>query len=656
MLTKSHEEGVWLRWSPKDVVAWQLGNQYGYTLERIAFQMDGDIAPGSKTMLTIDPIKHATEVVMQELAKTSDEIGVLHTLIFDKTFNNTQQPNGLAAIIKRNNDLENRFGIAMLMCDLSREAAHAGGFHFVDKTAEKGMRYAYRVSIATSTVESDPAVATVTYGDKQELLEITDLNVEFSDRKATLAWSTQLHKEIYTAYYIERSTDGKIFNRISDLPYVHMTEDASSTEVHYIDSLTNNQSKVYYRIKGVTPFAEKGPYSNVVSGKGEENITGLLIIREGKANDQRNVSLQWEFPAALENQIHGFYVASGSHPDGPFVDIGKKMLAKNIRSLVQTTPFANTYYVVRAVDKAGKEVARSFPYLVQIADVTPPAVPVRLVGSIDTNGVVMLTWMSNSDTDIMGYRVFRSNSLKEEFVEITKGPIESVNFKDSVNINVLNKSIYYTIISVDRNYNTSDYAPPLHLKRPDIIAPAAPVITHLDVVKDTLILEWANSISDDVARYELIRKDIAERLSRPLITWTAANPLTTYQDIGLTPTKKYQYTVIVYDSAGNSSQTQSRIVYYEPGFRPAVTNIQGAVNRETRTISLKWTNGQPAVKCIIYRKTNDSPFKIIDTLEGSIENYSDKRIMANNEYTYKIQAVYTKGVKSIISKELKVAY
>jgi fibronectin type 3 domain-containing protein len=656
ILSKPKADGIWLRWAPSDPANWQLGNRYGYTIERFTLLPNGDMVPGSQMTITQSPLKPLTETEFDKIAETSDEAAVLQEILYGKDFNKNFSANDLGSVLSQKNELENRYGIALLMCDLSIDAAKAGALFFKDASAQKGSRYIYRIKIATETVKLEPGVVMVNATAEKPMQELKDLKAQFGNKKVALSWSTLMHKGVYSAYYIERSTDGKTFKKLTDLPYVHMSEKIETETAFYVDSLDINQKTYYYRINGISPFAEIGPYSNIVSGEGKDDLTGLLIIREGKVLEQRKVKVAWEFPQTIEKQIAGFYVSSAPKHDGPYTDLNKKPLAKTIREYTQETPYNNTYYTLRAVDKNGVEVARSFPYLVQIADETPPAIPVGLTGSMDKTGIASLTWTANTDKDLLGYRVFRSNSLKEEFVEVTKVILSKPSFVDTVNIKVLNKKIYYSIVAVDKNYNPSEYTTPLLLMRPDIIAPAAPVLTRTEVVKDTIALAWINSASDDVAKYEITKIEKDEKLSRVMLTWYPSAPLTTYKDISITPGKTYQYIITAYDSSGNKSLTKSREVYFEPGFRKAVTGIEDSVDRQNKEIILQWKNDQPAVKCIIYRKVNDGPIKILATLDGNVESFVDRMISPNNTYIYKIQPIYSKGVRAMISGEIKITY
>jgi hypothetical protein len=657
VLSKPQSDGVWLRWAPINVAVWQTGNLNGYTIERFTLRADGEMEPDSKVILTPLPLKPLPQDVMEKRAETVAEIGVLSELIYGPEFNTSAAPGNRSAILSKNRELENRFGLSLLMCDLSTEVAEAAGLFWKDKTAQQGKRYIYRVKEATPKVNFpvEPAVTVVMVTEPKPLPLIKDLKAQFSDRKVTLSWSTLLHKGVYSAYYVERSSDGKNFTKLSDIPYVSMSEKQDTEEVYYVDSLAVNGVPVYYRIKGVSPFAETGPYSNVVSGAGREDLTGLLIIREGKVIGPNSVRIAWEFPPALENQIAGFLISSAGRPEGPFGEQTKKPFARNVREAVESTPHYNTYYILRAMDSKGEEVARSFPYLVQIADDTPPLIPATPTGAMEKNGVVRLSWAANKDKDLLGYRVFRRNALHEEWVEVSLQILGKSAFIDTVNIHVLNKKIYYSIIAVDKNYNTSNYSSPVLLYRPDDIAPTAPVFVKTDVFKDSIVLAWQNSVSEDVAYHELGRVEKDERLERIIQTWKPSVSVEKFKDESLVQGKTYAYRLTVYDSAGNKNGTLSKEIFFESGIRQAVS-VKAEPDKEKKSISLLWKNKEPVAKCIVYRRLNDGALKLYAVIEGNIELYIDKNLKINNSYAYRIQLILPSGVRSELSPEVIVRF
>ncbi len=657
VLSKVKAHGVWLRWAPTNAGAWTLGNKYGYKVERFVLQADGTLASQQGEILAA-ALKPISEQDFDRLATEIEEAAVVQEMIYGENAKKGFDAGSRASILVRNREMENEFGVALLMCDLNRRVAQAAGLFFEDRSVQKGTRYIYRISINFNSSKEtlEPAVSVVDVGDERSLAKIDDLVARFGDHKATLEWSTFFHRGVYSAYYVEKSSDGLKFSRISDLPYVHLSQSPTSEKAFYVDSLELNNQAFSYRLVGISPFAEEGPPSNVVSGSGKDNLSGLLIIREGKAVPPKSITIKWEFPVEAEKQIAGFKIGRSNFSDGPYQDIGTTVIQKNAREYFDETSFYNTYYVIRAVDVQGREVSRSFPYLVQIEDTTPPAIPLGLKGEVDKNGLVKLSWTANTDADLLGYRVFEANSLKEEFTETTKEILRTTAFTDSLNIEVLNKDIYYKIVAVHNNNNPSEYPAPLTITRPDVIPPVPPVFTSTEVKDGKVVLKWDNAGNDDAAKLELVRIEKDDRTIRNIMSWRPPSFGDTYTEPVLTLGKTFRYKLIVTDSAGNASETLSGEIFYETGVRAPVRDLQSVADREKKSITLTWKHDGLATKCFVYRKKNDGSLTLYQTLEGNVNSFIDRGMTANNTYTYQVKVVFPKGIKSMLSEEHVVKY
>jgi uncharacterized protein len=658
VLAKSKRQGVWLRWAPANPVVWQLGNKQGYLVERFTILPDGNLENNAGEKLTTVPLKPYPLTELDRLSSTVKEAGALSELIYETPNKKPVKTANLYSALAKKEELENKYSVALLLCDLSMETAKAAGLFLADTTAIKGKRYIYRISLAVKPVgiNVEPGVIVIDATDEQPLMVFSDLKAEFRNKTVSLSWSTRLHEGLYSSYHIEKSTDGKTFKRLSELPYVHMTEERENETAFYIDSLDVNNQTYYYRIAGLSPFGEIGPPSNVVSGSGKNDLSGYLILREGKVQEDKKVHLMWEFPAQAESLIAGFVMSRSGTAGGPYEEVVKTILPKDQRNYEEAVTMNNTYYIVKAVDASGNEVARSFPFLVQSEDSTPPLIPSGLSGTISKAGIVELKWQENTDADWMGYRVFRSNSLREEFVEVTRTLLSQPSFSDTIKVKVLNQKIYYRVVAVDKNYNNSEFSSPLTLAKPDVVPPASPLFTKAELEKGGIVLQWINSSSEDIAKVELLRTEKEDKVKRVIRTWLPPTSANEYTDMSLKPGNTYQYQLTAYDSAGNRSTGESPQLYYETGYRSAVTDIQASVDREAKTVRIQWKNNVPVVRCAIYRKRNEEPLTLYKTLEGNVDSFGDKNIIVNSHYIYKVQVTYPKGIKSTLSEEIKVLY
>lgn len=113
------------------------------------------------------------------------------------------------------------------------------------------------------------------------------------------------------------------------------------------------------------------------------------------------------------------------------------------------------YYIVRAVDGPapdGRESPDSREVSATPMDLTPPATPKGLT-VVAGVGRVFLTWNENHETDLAGYRVYRSTRSGRGYERLTEKPINRTTYSDE---SVKGGAVYYyAITAVDRSGNES---------------------------------------------------------------------------------------------------------------------------------------------------------------------------------------------------------
>lgn len=124
--------------------------------------------------------------------------------------------------------------------------------------------------------------------------------------------------------------------------------------------------------------------------------------------------------------------------------------------------FDKTYaYVVRSVISEGGsllESGNSRPAIITPKDTFPPAAPQDVVatplpGASPGNSVVDLSWTINLETDVAGYRVYRSETENGRGPLVTPDLLPTPSFRDN---NVASgRRYWYTVTAVDRAGNES---------------------------------------------------------------------------------------------------------------------------------------------------------------------------------------------------------
>ncbi len=195
---------------------------------------------------------------------------------------------------------------------------------------------------------------------------------------------------------------------------------------------------------------------------------------------ERYIQLNWALPTSTSAgaqlpPIHEYHVYRGEL-DPASASAAERDLHAGvwkvplIQIAVTTTPeyqdtgfdFDKTYvYVVRSVISEGGsllESGDSRPAILTPKDTFPPAAPQDIVattlpGSSPGTSVVDLSWTINLETDVAGYRVYRSESENERGVLLTLDLLPTPSFSD--NTVVSGRRYWYTVTAVDRAGNES---------------------------------------------------------------------------------------------------------------------------------------------------------------------------------------------------------
>jgi hypothetical protein len=634
-LASPRHDSIVIRWAPAGQVAWLTGNRHGYIIERFIIARDGkavELAGQQSQKLTAAPIRAIAEAQMEQLAVKDERVALVKEAIYSKEFQVTAPEKGIGDFIIQQGEADMRFGFMLLACDLSPIAANAAGLRFVDRTVKKGERYAYRISVAQQPkgVTIEPGVCVTSLEEIVKLSPPREFSVHFLDSLARLQWLANIDKGIYTAYMVERSADGKTFKPITDLPVMSSTDKPNQQFSYFIDTLADNETTWYYRIKGLTPFGESGPYSQVESGRGAATLDPPFLDTIASI-DNKKIQLQWHLSTLLKSKTASVVVTRAAKAEGPYKDISPA-LDKNAGTFTDEKPLGDGYYRLK-IKTTDNRIIYSLPGLGQLIDLIPPAVPVGVTGKIDSTGIVHLEWTANTEADLKGYRVFRANAAHEEFTEVTRRVLRKNSFTDTVKTQTLTEKVLYKVVAVDKVFNPSEYSEAFILNRPDKIAPSAPVFTY-GRPQDTvggILLRWKNSSSTDVVKQVLYRvSSQIGSFNKDIVFADSTNKIHEWLDTAVQAGSKYYYELVVYDEANNQSKDRSGDIVWKHNQEPAVYYL--------------------------YRSVNNQGYLLFKKLAGAQKSITDAEIKIGNTYAYRIKAEWTSGKTTMMSKPVSVQY
>ncbi|MCL2027238.1 MAG: hypothetical protein FWG79_02005 [Bacteroidales bacterium] len=468
---ESQSSQIRLRWAVDCPLTWQLANRYGYTLERVEILENQVVLEYPKRRIMNEvPIKPADTTVWIERFDLHQSYAILSQALFGEDFETSfQVESPLFQAVNQSQENEQRFSIALLAADQNFEAACLAGLGWIDSVVESHKTYLYRLYINTpdSLILGDTAKILISPSAPKSFPKITNIFSVTGDKSVFLSWDIKNFNGIYTDYIIEKSSNSRQFLRITELP---LTISNDGTTAVFMDTLDLNDKPYYYRVRGINIFGTVGPVSDMVQVVGSPNFSAypqdLTILENGK-----NVVLQWAFEENATQDISHFLVLHQSSMDAENAVLSRVSNRQRSFNLNLSKLEPSNYFTVVAVYQNGQERS-SYPCFFQTIDSIPPAAPKGLLGFADSLGVVNLQWAKNTESDLDGYRVFRSNQRDQEVIQISKTLITDTIFFDTISTNT-DKSVYYQVIAVDKRGNKSDFSAIAEVKRIQQFPPMA---------------------------------------------------------------------------------------------------------------------------------------------------------------------------------------
>ncbi len=650
----AQREAVLLRWAAATPLVWKQTNRCGFRLERYTVVRDKKILDTPERKILGEGIFRPRPLeAWKDRIEENDNAAIVAQALYGEDFQLTgEDSEGLARIVNLAQELEQRFTFSLYAADLDFEVACMAGWGWRDTTVRPGEYYLYRVIPATQADSLRYGMASVyTSPDEYKPLPLpVGLAAEWGNKAAVLTWDYGRLVDYYNSYYIEKSTDGVHFSRLPGRPVSSL--DNGSGKMVYVDSLADNYTVTYYRVRGISPFGETGPASEAVSGKGMNVLSYVPVMRRVVVNAQGGVEMEWEFDEEGNDFIAGFELLRASVAGGDYTSVSG-LIPPRERRFVWEEPEAVNYLAVRAVALEGKSTV-SHPVLVQPLDTVPPDVPRGLAGEVDTNGVVRLHWHPNTEGDLQGYFLYRAELPEEEPYPLSDRVIADTLFVDTVEVATLNSKVYYYLSAVDKRYNQSAFSERLELRKPDVIPPLSPLISDYRVEKAGVMVSWIPSPDEDV-RWHLLYRQRKNADGEPQLLARFADTLTTsYTDTACEAGAAYTYSVFAEDRSGWKSAPSPVLTVVLPasfGKEKGIGRFDAIVDKRNLLIKLQWTGNLANVRSYqVYRSENGQPLTLWRTLPGWQTEIVDENIGVSMTYSYLLRALLEGGGASGVKK------
>ncbi len=646
MLAMYSEGEVRLRWAPNHAADWYALILNGYRVEK--YEMDREhyrVIPETRQDFEVRPWPVQE---FKPFMETDEAVLLMAGQCMHGEWESMQS--GTLNFAARQDELNNRYGIAMFAADTDWDAALALGLGFTDKDVKHGAQYFYKVFPADTSVHVLNAYTSILTVDGQVPPPIIERVIEH-EGTVTLQWDRLAHEAYYSGYYIERSGDGKTFNRLLDLPFVGgVTEEYPSQFFSFTDTV-ENYTPYTYRIIGITPFATLSAPSPSMRGMGRDKTPA------GRPGDidvtcdatTAEVLIKWEAP--VEADLEGFRVFRSGRIDGYYVDVSTEDLDDRTTAFREfaADQWTRQYYKVASVDTAGN-LNYTLPFLAAFRDTVAPEKPVGLSGTIDSTGVVTLIWNKGTEKDLRGYFVYMSNQADQFFTNKVQRPWTDTIWRDTITLKTFTEKIYYKISAVDFHSHFSAFSDIVELAKPDTLPPFPPHITKYRVEKDHIRLEYSESRSKDVVAH-VLRKRMGSG------EWTEVPDFdigdVAYLDRQVEPGNLYAYQLVAIDDAGLESRHADivRVKAVDLSL-PDPPMLTSCIWNDDGSITIEWTfDPSRATTCLVYRSVNDGPFTTRERVSGA-STFTDKQVRKGQKYVYRLKTQWKDGRKSRFSEPI----
>ena len=516
------------------------------------------------------------------------------------------------------------------------------GIQYDDTTAIVGKRYAYKVTKvkgATETLIGE--TLPLTAGGETIEGPVQDITVKADTNKVVMKWRIELNR--FYAVNIYKESANNDFIKMNATPVMISEYKDSLGRKHYPnvffmdDSL--NPGIYNYQLTGVDFFGKETKRSETFKAEVKDLIPPPPP--EDLSDSINNLSVVLHWKNTISKDIAGVNVYRSVKSDGPFIKLNSSLLPLIANSYTDKVEKAGPYYYyVTSADAAGNE-SRSYTIFSEVHDIVPPVKPAGLIVKVDT-GKIHLSWQKNKESDLMGYRIFRTINKedKNNFILLNAEPIKENNFTDKLPKNAKNKFLY-KVIAMDSSFNKSEASEVVSVQMPDIIPPVKPLLKRLTNTEQTILIEWIPNKDADLRGYDLYRstnKGSYAKINKEHISLKE----TKYTDKNIESAAHYFYYLIAIDSANNFSQPSNVIEGYNNFgmLDSGPKDLKAKYREDKKDIHLSWKQNSPkeAFTYLIYKKEEGNPQ--MAPLSGQVKNneYYDKDIKLGKSYYYEVRA------------------
>jgi uncharacterized protein len=511
-----------IRWYPSNLSTLYAFRQYGFKVERYILETNSYIntysqIENSKQDLGIFQINLGE---IHNIANSNNYAKIVEKLIINEddkvhVFSGTD----IARKLLKKESEEESVGFLTLASNFDYNNSKDCKLGFEDYSIDINTKYYYKLllNLTPDEIEALGLKTTIdelyinTYEDEGSNNQIAPSNLIAvpANKQVLLAWELESFGATALFNVEISSKENPEWVKANTAPILPSKLGNGKLVFSYTKKLDQNDVPYFFRVFAVDVFGRHSPYSEEITAAGKNPPIEANPLVTRTIPGFSTLQIDWEFPAEYIDTIQKFMIYGCTQIDGEYTliqdDIRK--IDTSITFDISQLPNPTMYYKVVALDNYGYE-RESYPTLGQFKDETAPAVPAKptCVAKGD-NGDLTISWTPNTDSDLMGYRLFASDKETEDYIQFTPQWVKDTIYEYNVDIHTLTKYNYFKVASLDFRENLSALSEPCRFKIPDIIPPANPLIIRAEGRVTGNYLAFELSPSEDVVRHHLERKE-----------------------------------------------------------------------------------------------------------------------------------------------------
>jgi len=462
--------------------------------------------------------------------------------------------------------------------------------------------------------------------------EIADLAGEWGDKVVNLEWNTTVGKKHFYGYYTDISEDGFNYQLMDSIPWVNTMDKYNTVENDEMQlirrefELEENYKTYYIRLRGLDYFGEISPEYSMVIGQGYKQLTLSPFITYADQTEDNKAHIKWMVPDGERFLITRFDLLRADSIDGNYRKVVEDISPEN-REILYPMEATRNFFRIEAYSTQGPGLS-SNAVLVMGQDTVAPEKPKIIGAYLDSLDRAVVMWSKNTEPDLWGYRIFKSNFDNDEFSLLNAYPTLDTMWIDTLDIDLGTKDIYYLVEAADKRNNRSPLSDTIRIELPDRIPPLPPMISKVEQVADSIVLHFAPSGSEDATALNFYRRDIDQSGWERIMVFPHTDTIGFVVDTTYAVGTHYAYTVTASDQAGNESVPEfyKEIISQKKkiDFKP-FKNIEFTIQEKEQKILLEWKcNDDKILKSVMVYKGNDptrmSKLDLVDYPEESIQD------------------------------------